>query len=64
LSPLQINVQVSPEKETKNNMEEDNNIRAAGNGFSMGQIQYIAKNNGRWRQIVNVFCPIGDEEDK
>jgi hypothetical protein len=32
--------------------------------FSMGQIQYIAKDSGRWRQIVDVFCPIGDEEDK
>jgi len=33
-------------------------------GFSMGQAQYIAKDRGRWRQIVDALCPIGDEEDK
>ena len=33
-------------------------------GFSMGQAQYITKDRGRWRQIVDALCPIGDEEDK
>ena len=33
-------------------------------GFSMGQTQYITKDRGRWRQIVDALCPIGDEEDK
>jgi hypothetical protein len=32
--------------------------------FSMGQAQYITKDRGRWRQIVDALCPIGDEEDK
>jgi len=30
----------------------------------MGQTQYIAKDRGRWRQIVDALCPIVDEEDK
>jgi len=30
----------------------------------MGQAQYITKDRGRWRQIVDALCPIGDEEDK
>jgi hypothetical protein len=33
-------------------------------GFSMGQTQYITKDRGRWRQIVDALCPIGDEENK
>jgi len=33
-------------------------------GFSMCQDQYIAKDRGRWRQIVDALCSIGDEEDK
>jgi len=33
-------------------------------GFSMGQAQYITKDRGRWLQIVDALCPIGDEEDK
>ena len=46
-------------------MEEDNYIRAGGNGFfPMGQAQYITKDRGRLRQIVDALCPIGDEEDK
>jgi membrane-anchored glycerophosphoryl diester phosphodiesterase (GDPDase) len=32
--------------------------------FFMGQAQYIAKDIGRWRQIIDALCPIGDEEDK
>ena len=51
-------------RQTKNNTEEDNNIRAGGNGFSMGQAQYIAKDIGRLRQLIDALCPIGDEEDK
>ena len=35
-----------------------------GMGFSMGQAQYITKDRGRWRHIVDALCPIGDEEDK
>jgi len=33
-------------------------------GFFMGQAQYVKKDRGRWRQIVDALCPIGDEEDK
>jgi hypothetical protein len=33
-------------------------------GFSMGQAQYISKDRGRWRQIVDALGPIGVEEDK
>ena len=33
-------------------------------GCSMGPTQYFTKNRGRWRQIVDALCPIGDEEDK
>jgi hypothetical protein len=33
-------------------------------GFPMGQAQYIAKDTGRWRQIVDDKCSIGDEDDK
>jgi hypothetical protein len=32
--------------------------------FSMGQAQCIGKDRGRWRQIVDTLCPIGDEEEK
>ena len=32
--------------------------------FSMGQTQYITKDRGRWRHIVDALCPIGDEADK
>jgi len=32
-------------------------------GFSMGQVQYITKDRGRWRNIVDALYPIGDEED-
>ena len=30
----------------------------------MGQAQYIEKDRGRWQQIVDALCPIGDEGDK
>jgi len=44
-------------------MEEDNFLSELKEiGFSMGQAQDVAK--GRWRQIVDAVCPIGDEEDK
>ena len=33
-------------------------------GFSMSQAQYVTKDRGRWRQIVDALCPIRDEEDK
>ena len=33
-------------------------------GFSMCLAQYVTKDRGRWRQIVDAFCPIGDDEDK
>lgn len=33
-------------------------------GFSMGKGQYITKDRGRWWQIVDAFCPIGDEKDR
>jgi hypothetical protein len=32
--------------------------------FSTGQAQYIAKDRGKWWQIGDVLCPIGNEEDK
>jgi hypothetical protein len=25
---------------------------------------YVTKDRGRWRQIVDALCPIGNEEDK
>ena len=33
-------------------------------GFSMGQAQYVIKDRGRWGQIVDALCPIGNDEDK
>jgi hypothetical protein len=48
--------------QTKNNMNEDNNIRAGGNWFFYGPDS--VKDRGRWRQIVDALCPIVDEEDK
>jgi hypothetical protein len=32
--------------------------------FFTGQAQYIAKDRGKWWQIGDVLCPIGNEEDK
>ena len=43
---------------------EDNYIRDGEMGFSMDQAQYVTKDRGRWRQIVDALCPIGNEEDK
>jgi hypothetical protein len=43
--------QVINTEETKNNMEEDNNIRAAGNGFFYGPNSIHCK--GQWKMAAN-----------
>jgi hypothetical protein len=33
-------------------------------GYSLAQAQHVAKDRGKWKELVMALCPIGDEEDR